>query len=300
MLQQTTEAARFRSCGASNEIFSTLNMDKPSTEKMTHDEIHALVDGQLPPAQRAAALARAAADPASQETVQAWQEQRAALRELQRPLLDETIPETLLTAARRGAQDAPAANGWWRWGGMAASIMLAFVVGWTAHSQLNNLVAPQTARLENKAGQTFVHQAVMAHAMFSPEVRHPVEVGAAQQEHLVAWLSKRLGKPLKVPVLTDEGFELVGGRLLPGEGGARAQFMFQRADGVRVTLYLGALTAPADSAATNSSRETAFRYSTDGPVPAFYWVDQGFGYAMSGALPRDMLMRLAGLVYRQL
>lgn len=270
---------------------------------MTHDEINALVDGELPPAQREAALARAAADPSSQETLQAWQDQRAALRELQRPLLDEAIPETLLTAARRGAQDHPASNGWWRWGGMAASIMLVFAVGWIAHSQLDRLVGPQTAGIGKVAGQAFVHQAVLAHAMFTPEVRHPVEVGAAQQEHLVAWLSKRLGKPLKVPVLTSQGFELVGGRLLPGDGSARAQFMFQNTNGVRVTLYLGALDAvagPGSSAATASSRETAFRYSTDGPVPAFYWVDQGFGYAMSGALPQDMLMRLAELVYQQL
>jgi anti-sigma factor RsiW len=32
--------------------------------------------------------------------------------------------------------------------------------------------------------------------------------------------------------------------------------------------------------------ETAFRYSGDGPVPSFYWVDQGFGYALSGAVSR--------------
>ncbi len=53
-----------------------------------------------------------------------------------------------------------------------------------------------------------------------PEVRHPVEVTAAQQDHLVQWLSKRVGRPLKVPVLAAEGYELVGGRLLSGDGGA--------------------------------------------------------------------------------
>jgi anti-sigma factor RsiW len=41
-------------------------------------------------------------------------------------------------------------------------------------------------------------------------------------------------------VLASQGYELVGGRLLSGDGGARAQFMFQNAAGLRLTLYLGA------------------------------------------------------------
>jgi anti-sigma factor RsiW len=35
-------------------------------------------------------------------------------------------------------------------------------------------------------------------------------------------------------------------------------------------------------------------------VPSFYWVDQGFGYALTGKLPREVLLSLAGAVYRQL
>jgi anti-sigma factor RsiW len=46
--------------------------------------------------------------------------------------------------------------------------------------------------------------------------------------------------------------------------------------------------------------ETAFSFSSDGPVPGFYWVDQGYGYALAGKLPRHALMDLATAVYRQL
>ena len=38
----------------------------------------------------------------------------------------------------------------------------------------------------------------------------------------------------------------------------------------------------------------------EGTVPAFYWVDQGFGYALSGKLERAQLLKLAEVVYRQL
>ncbi|HNQ10188.1 MAG TPA: anti-sigma factor, partial [Giesbergeria sp.] len=37
-----------------------------------------------------------------------------------------------------------------------------------------------------------------------------------------------------------------------------------------------------------------------GPVPAFYWLDQGFGYALSGSLGRDALLALATAVHQQL
>ena len=178
---------------------------------------------------------------------------------------------------------------------MAASVLLAFGMGWFASAQWRGAHG-EGAMARFEPARQFAQQAAVAHAVFQPEVRHPVEVTAAQQEHLVQWLSKRLGRPLKVPVLAAQGYDLVGGRLLPGDGGARAQFMYQNSAGQRLTLYLGALDAGAGSAA----RETAFRFLDDGPVPGFYWVDQGFGYAIAGQLPRAALQDLALAVYRQL
>ena len=55
------------------------------------------------------------------------------------------------------------------------------------------------------------------------------------------WLSRRLGKPLKVPVLAAQGYELMGGRLLPGDNGARAQFMFQN-PWARASRFIWALS----------------------------------------------------------
>ena len=122
-----------------------------------------------------------------------------------------------------------------------------------------------------------------------------MEVGVQQEAHLLQWLSKRLGRPLKVPNLSALGYELVGGRLLPGEAGARAQFMFQNAGGERVTLYLGAVKS-----GDANTKETAFRFLDDGAAPGFYWVDKGFGYALSGKLTRPALLGLANEVYQQL
>ena len=222
--------------------------------------------------------------------------------------LSEPAPAPLVAVARQAQSARQRIDHCWRWGGMAAGVLLAFGLGWASHGQFNPEPASPSARVPATAGfaaaREFAHQATLAHAVYVPEVRHPVEVAAAQQEHLVQWLSKRLNRPLKVPNLSAQGYELVGGRLLPGDAGARAQFMFQNAAGERITLYLGALKNLAANipppATTPDRRETAFSFSTDGPVSGFYWVDQGFGYALAGSLSREKLLQIAQAVYQQL
>jgi anti-sigma factor RsiW len=255
-------------------------------------ELHAYVDGRLDAVRRAAVEGRLATDREAAERVRSWRVQRDALRALHESVLQDKIPVHLLQAADQLQHRSARIAQWQRWGGLAASVLLAFALGWAGHVQW------QAKGLGASARPTiaFAHQAAVAHVVYMPEVRHPVEVEAAQQQHLVQWLSKRLNRPLKVPNLAPNGYELVGGRLLPGEGGARAQFMFQNAAGERVTLYIGAV----DGARQKGMEETAFRYATEGSIATFYWVDQGFGYALSGRLPRQGLLSLADAVYKQL
>ncbi|HSW17973.1 MAG TPA: anti-sigma factor [Ramlibacter sp.] len=266
-------------------------MTDPRPTALAEHELHAFVDGRLAPDEAQAFEARMAREPALAATVRALLAQRETLRGHLAAVADEPVPDTLLQAAlaRPGAQ-APSPGRWWRWGGFAASVLLAFAAGWMAQMQMpqRGLGLAAGAR---PAGE-FARQALVAHAVYAPEVRHPVEVDATQQDHLVQWLSRRLGRPLRIPRLSEQGFELVGGRLLPGTQGARAQFMYQNAGGERVTLYAGSV--PGDPAAT------AFRFEREGAASTFYWVDQGFGYALAGDLPRPRLLQLAESVYRQL
>jgi anti-sigma factor RsiW len=142
-------------------------------------------------------------------------------------------------------------------------------------------------------GAIMARRAAMAHAVYSPEVRHPVEVAANEEQHLVAWLSKRLGVKLRAPKLDDAGMSLVGGRLLPGDSGPVAQFMYQSQNGRRLTLYV--------RTEASKNRETAFRYARENNVGVFYWIDREAGYAIaSGDLSKEELLRVADLVYKQL
>jgi anti-sigma factor RsiW len=274
----------------------TAPIPRPAPDTVTDDLLHALADGRLPDSQAQSLRAQLDADGTAR--LAQWQQQRQRLRELHGALGETPLPEEMRAAAEQLQALQQHQQQWWRWGGMAAGWLLAFGLGWAVHGQQAG--TPRSTPAVSGMGLAaadparFAHQAAVAHAVYQPELRHPVEVEAAQQAHLLQWLSKRLGRPLKLPELSSLGYELVGGRLLPGDSGARAQFMYQDAAGERITLYLGAL----DTGAARD--ETAFRFSSDGPVPSFYWVDQGFGYALSGALPRNRLLALATAVHGQL
>jgi len=255
-------------------------------------ELHAWVDGQLAPLRAAEVAQWLAAHPDEAARVAAWQAQRAGLQALHAGLLDEVPPphlaRALIAPPRRTL----------RYEALAAGVLLGFgvLLGYGAAEWRRP--SPTGATAQAAAAPVFVREAMAAHAVYVPEQRHPVEVDAAQQAHLVQWLSKRLGAPLRVPVLDDEGLRLVGGRLLPGEAGqARAQFMYEDAQGRRATLYVSVLGS---AAAPGASAPAAFRWSGDGPTHSFYWVDGRQGYALSADLPRARLQVLATAVYRQL
>ena len=149
----------------------------------------------------------------------------------------------------------------------------------------------------------FAQRAAVAHAVYSPEQRRPVEVDAAHEDQLIAWLSKRMGAPMNPPHLQAVGYALEGGRLLPGGQGPVAQFMYRDEAGSRLTLYVSNevsdLAAPAGSA-SGKNADTAFRFAREGKVNVFYWVEGPFGYAISADVDRAVLARVSGEVYRQL
>ncbi|MEJ6000960.1 anti-sigma factor family protein [Paucibacter soli] len=263
--------------------------------------LHAYVDGQLSHAEAAevAQWLQSHADDA--QRVLAWRSQRAALQGLHAEMLDEPLPPALLRRLHKRPAAANAAQFWRQALAAAALLGVGLAGGWLAHGQWQ----PPAGAMQASGTPAFVRDAAIAHVLYQPERRHPVEVGADQQEHLLQWLSKRLGQPLRVPDLRAEGFALMGGRLLPagqaqGSGDnsmARAQFMYESAQGQRLTLYVS--IAPPGQAAP-----TAFRFAEQGQgtglTRSFYWIDGVLGYALSGPFAQERLARLGSQVYAQL
>jgi anti-sigma factor RsiW len=262
-----------------------------SKQPITDDNLHAYIDGQLPAAQRADVEARLAADPDAAARVQAYRAQKQALREMFDPVIDEPIPERLRELATAPAgKTAPRGKRFlspWSLQRIAASLLIAVfsgALGWLAHDRYRPA--------ERLQAMSLPRQAAVAHAVFSPDVRRPVEVTAEQEDQLVTWLSKRMGTPVRPPKLGAVGYELVGGRLLPGSKGPVAQFMYQDATGQRLTLYV--------STEISNNNDTAFRFAEEGAVKVFYWIDGKFGYALSAGIAKNELARVATAVYEQL
>lgn len=243
---------------------------------MEEDRLHAYVDRQDSPEGRRAVEDELARDEEAAARVRAYAAQNEALHELFDPVL---LERHTIRVPRSGAAR------WRRWGGLAATLALGIASGYLARDWLE----------ESTSMPPIAHVAMYAHAAYVPEVRHPVEVAASEQQHLVAWLSKRLSTPLRAPSLDAAGYQLLGGRLLPptdsSDPAPIAMLMYENAQGRRLSLLVKR---------ESTNRETAFRFSEEGSTRVFYWIDGPLGYALAGDLPRDELQVVARLVYRQL
>jgi len=242
-------------------------------------ELHAYVDGELDAERRGAVEAWLTAHPDDAAKVAAWRGQAELLRARYSGVAGEITPERL-NVARLACRRR---NGWIAVGAAAAlaAFLIGGAVGWTVRGVETRGPSDLTR---------FTADAMEAYRLYVVEVRHPVEVPGDQRPHLVEWLSKRLGSPLRAPELDKMGLKLVGGRLLPGPTGATAFFMYETPSGERFTLYCG----------HTSDHQTALRYTSGGQNAAYYWVDQNLAYVLSGPAERDKLHEIAQAAYDQI
>jgi len=248
------------------------------TPTVTEDDLQAYVDGALDGDARDRVAAWLAGHPEDAARVAAYGAQNAALREAYDPILDEPPPVALRDAARtvRPAR-ARVASSWRRVAAGVALLSIGAAAGWSL-----NEYWPAAADVAQRA--------INAHAMYVAERRHAVEVQAKEEAHLVRWLSKRLGQPIKAPDLIAEGYRLVGGRLLPDNGRPAAQFMYENQAGKRLTVYVR----------RGGGRETAFRFASERGVSAFYWSDADFAYVLAGTIDRPELLQAARKIHDEL
>jgi anti-sigma factor RsiW len=267
-------------------------LNPPSDLPVTEADLHALVDGQLTAERQLEVESALAGRPEEAARVASYRAQKQELRALFDPVLGEPLPPRLQTAARPRAP--------WYLQRLAAGLaiaLLAGAAGWGLRGNLGSGPGGSAQRAANGLAQ----RAAVAHAVYSPDLRRAVEVSADQEDQLVAWLSRRMGTPIKAPHLQALGYTLEGGRLLPGGQGPVAQFMYHDPAGARLTLYVSREIPTVDGSGKGArQQEVAFRFAREGAVNVFYWVDAPFGYAISASAGQAELTRVSGEVYRQL
>lgn len=268
-----------------------------SMAPITEADLHAYVDGQLTPERKLRVEQFLSTHPDEHARVQDWQQQNVLMQDMLASVIDEPLPLSL--SLQPTTRQFP-------WYGLAAGVLIAGISAgsaWTVRGAMeeerSKMAFAQAISSTTRAAVTdgseltgFAQRAAIAHAVYSPDLRRPVEVSADQEQALVTWLTKRMGTTVRPPALTALGYELIGGRLLPGEQGPVAQFMYVGAGGQRLTLYV-TREVPRQS-------DAEFKFGKNGPVNVFYWIENNFGYAISAGTDKAELMRVSQEVYRQL
>lgn len=244
---------------------------------VTEYELHLHVDGELPAGRREAVEAWLANHPEDAARVASWREQAALVRQRFANVAEEPVPDKLKLATIMRTRRS--------WGAIAAAAALAafFIggaVGWVGRGA--SAAAPSEV-------EVFTSDALGAHRLYIGEVRHPIEV-KAEEDHLLPWLSRRIGTQLRAPDLGAFGLKLLGGRLLPGLASPAALLMYEGPNGERFTMY---------TARVNAAR-TAFRYDDSNNFGSVRWIEGNYGWALSGPKDRDRLKSIARAAYEQL
>lgn len=254
-----------------------MNGARPSVSEA---ELHAYLDGEMAP-ERIETLERFFREhPQELARFRDYHEQGDLIRKVYGPLLKRPLPAgfALPALAEAAPQARPSSRRWLA--ALAAALALLLVgsaAGWLAQSYLQFGHDPALVRAASEA-----------HRVYVVERRHPVEVPGSEEAHLVEWLSNRLGVSLAAPDLTEFGYQLIGGRLLPAVVGPAAQLMYESTDGRRLTLYVRP---------SGEEPPTGFRFEQQGELSAFYWREPDASFAVLAELSREELLPLARFIY---
>lgn len=245
-------------------------------------DLHMGLDDELPQDERADFEAWLEANPDRKAMHARYGADRERLREVLAATLDEPLPQRLRDAV--ASRPAPTRTRW-RWQALAAAVLLAVGLAAGYAAGLTGLLFGESA------GERLAENAIKAHAMYSAEKRHAVEVPASDAEHLKTWLSNRTGVPLVLPDLSAQQFILLGGRLLPTEDGPAAQLLYEDGSGERVSIFVRATTLA----------KVWGKYESQGDAAtAIYWLDKGFACAIVGPFADDRMRAVARDAWRQL
>lgn len=250
----------------------------------TERDIHMALDNELPEEERADFGAWLDTNPEMKARSLRFETDRTRLRDSFAGIMEERAPDRLAKLVVGEASRPTRTATRWRMA-TAAALLLALGAGGGYLAGIGGL------GLEAQAEDELAEEAIAAHTIYAAEQRHAVEVGASDKDHLLGWLSKRLGLTLIAPDLTAEGFDLVGGRLLPAGQKMAGLLLYEDAKGNRISIYV--------TAEGQEKAKGIYKLETGG-ASAVFWLDKGWGCAVVGTLPQEQLLDVGRKAYRQL
>jgi anti-sigma factor RsiW len=231
------------------------------------DELHAFVDGELPPERATAVAAAVAADPGLRRQVDDFRADKALIASHYGSLIDRPLPLKMQAMLARGRRPRFLQRRE-AWMALAASIVLA-VLGWMSFSYVGE-----------RPDEAMVAEALAAHTGI--EAGNVGEVSAARQT-----LREVLDLELQAPDLSRLGYTLAGVRTLGAAAEARAVLLDYRDARARVfTLYM-----------RRSTGDVRFEMLKQGETRICVWQDDVLGAVMMGEMSAGEMLRLASAAY---
>jgi anti-sigma factor RsiW len=244
------------------------------SDAVSEMDLHAFIDGELPPERAAAVEAALARDAVLAARVRDFRADKLALIAAYRPLAEAPVPAALLAAARAGPSRAATKR-------RGRYIVLAGAAALAASLLLT--LTPRAPR------DPAIEQALAARENVRTPSREldghdPAGVEAADQA-----MSAMLGNPVRAPDLGRVGFKLVSAEIYGRTRSDAVQLRYE--DGAR-RLFTVFLRPPAGP--------DAFEVTERGPVRICVWQNADVTAVMTGEMSTPELFRLASLAYSSL
>ncbi|HEY9212118.1 MAG TPA: anti-sigma factor [Ancylobacter sp.] len=253
-----------------------------SSRPITEDDLNGFVDDTLDPVLRAEVVAYLAAHPDIAKQVAGYCVQRDMLRAAFAPILEEPVPAELSLSSMLGERRRRPVSRW----AMAAAAAVLLCVGGASGWTLRGVGLPASEGIRSLA-----QEAAASYAVFAPDLVRPVEIRAEDRAQLVAWTSRRLGRPIAIPDLAVSGYRFMGGRVVATAHGPAALFMYDDDRGTRLVMFARPMAADTDAPMTAHAEHG---------VNGFAWADGGLGYSLVGSAASASLHPIADEARRQL
>jgi anti-sigma factor RsiW len=243
--------------------------------RIPDEQLHALIDGELPAQEGAELETAVAADPYLSRRVELFRADKARLAEIYGPVASMPVPDGWIRAIQNGpARQQPRFFSIEAIAGIAAAVMV--VIGGT-------LVYRESLPHE----EPIVQEALAARSdSLSPRqvlaVNAPAEDAAATRT-----LSSALAMHVSVPDLKRMGYSLVGMRVYGSAPKTKGvELLYRHRDNRIFALYLRRPSGP-----------PRFDQYKQGNLRVCIWQDDVLGAVMTGEMSAAEMQRLASLAY---
>src|SRR5438874_7334083 len=205
---------------------------------------------------------------------------QSSLREeiAERPMRDVGRDAHLLFPRKQPELRTILSGASWNWLALAATILLAAIIGW-------NLLP----RLQRPGADQFLATQLIASHVRSLIANHLTDVASSDQHTVKPWLDAKLDFAPPVVDLAGEGFPLVGGRLDYLDNRTVAALVYQRRKHF-INLFVWPVTSEANSMPKAISRQG---------YHLFHWVKADFNYWAVSDVNEDDLQTFRHLLEEQ-